>query len=133
MGLDRGPGSESVRRFGSEPGKTIISGCRCRWLCNHWLIALRPRLIRLVAVFLTITDSELNKPDGEEHEDVLGAGRRNCYFYKISFPVTFSPEEVDLYKAYQNEIGWYDAQLQTAPSAEDALRLNLEEMRLSEN
>jgi hypothetical protein len=85
-----------------------------------------PSSAKLSYLGLEITDSELNKPDGEEHESVLGAGRRNCYFYKISFPVTFSPEEVDLYKAYQNEIDWYDAQLQTAPSAEDALRLNLE-------
>jgi hypothetical protein len=85
-----------------------------------------PSSAKLSYLGLEITDSELNKPDGEEHEDVLGAGRRNCYFYKMSFPVTFSPEEVDLYKAYQNEIGWYDAQLQTAPSAEDALRSNLE-------
>jgi hypothetical protein len=91
-----------------------------------------------------ITDKEENKSDGEEHSnstirkpaDVLLSGggvRFHTYYYKISFPLTFSSQEIELYRAYMKEIEWYEAQAKTAPSAQDVQRLNQERNNWSIN
>lgn len=72
---------------------------------------------------LQITDKEENKPDGEETSSSFPISEtRN--FYKMSFRLTYSEQEIDLFRAYLKEIEWYETKIKTAPSAQDVTRLN---------
>lgn len=88
-----------------------------------------PTAPSLEFVSLMITEKDQTTPkgqkDGEEHDYFLSPGAMLFKdFYKMSFPVTFSQDEIDLYRAYVKEIEWYEDRAKSSPSAPDTMRLN---------
>lgn len=84
---------------------------------------------------LKITDKEENKPDGEESGilkdmPLLSAGTYYKNFYLMSFALTFTDEEINLYRNFLKEIKWYEAQIESSPSAEDSQRLSADRDKL---
>lgn len=69
-----------------------------------------------------ITDTEINKVEKEE-ETKYGDLEMKIVYYTASLPLTFTPQEVELYRSYRRETEWFEEQIKTAPSAEDAQRL----------
>ncbi|MEZ5426664.1 MAG: hypothetical protein R2747_10390 [Pyrinomonadaceae bacterium] len=77
---------------------------------------------------LTITDADETTPkdknDGEKHDRFLAPGAMlNQIFYKMSFPLSFTQQEVDLFRSYLREIAWFDEQLALGQAAQDIERL----------
>ena len=84
---------------------------------------------------MEITDKDETTPkdknDGEEHDRFLAPGAMlTRSFYKMSLPLTFSDQEVDLYRDYLKEIEWYEEQIRNTPSVHDTMRLNLDRNQL---
>lgn len=79
---------------------------------------------------LEIGDNKEDKPDGEETEYLPGLIRMFTYYYKMSFPLTYSHQEVELYRAYLKEIKWYEEQIKIAASIQDTERLNRDRNKL---
>jgi hypothetical protein len=66
-----------------------------------------------------ITDKSFSNPDGSMTEDGSEteygfATRLNRHYFKLSLTMTFEQEEIDLYRAYQKELAWYDDQIAKA-------------------
>lgn len=83
--------------------------------------------IKYLSLEITETDETTPKDrnDGEKNDWFLAPGAMlHQQFYKMSLSLTFSRQEVDLYRAYMLEMSWYEAQGKTAASAQDVQRLN---------
>lgn len=72
---------------------------------------------------LQISDKETNRRDGVDDSHVTFGVTLQIQYYLTSIPVTFSQEEVELYRSFEKELDWYDSQLQNSPSIEDTQRL----------
>jgi hypothetical protein len=73
-----------------------------------------------------ITDHELPKGGVADGSDKKMAGtyaRVDSDYFKTTVELTASDEEVRLFRAYLDEINWYNDQLTQAPSVEDERRL----------
>ena len=73
-----------------------------------------------------ITDRELPKggvTDGTEMAMAGSYARTTTDYFKSTVALTASDEEVSLFRAYLDEINWYNDQLTYAPSTEDMRRL----------
>jgi hypothetical protein len=73
-----------------------------------------------------ITDHELPKggvADGSEMKMAGTYARVTSEYFKTTVELTASDEEVRLFRAYLDEINWYNDQLSQAPSVEDERRL----------
>jgi hypothetical protein len=73
-----------------------------------------------------ITDHELPKGGVADGFDMKMAGtyaRVDSNYFKTTVELTASDEEVRLFRAYLDEINWYNDQLTQAPSVEDERRL----------
>jgi len=73
-----------------------------------------------------ITDHELPKGGVADGSDMKVAGtyaRVDTNYFKTTVEITASDEEVRLFRAYLDEINWYNDQLTQAPSVEDERRL----------
>ena len=82
-----------------------------------------PSTPELSYVSLQVSDTEINGPDGSERNSSIPAVLIDKDYFNMSFAMTFSDEEVNLYRAYIKEMQWYDAQIMSAPSAQDQQRL----------
>jgi hypothetical protein len=73
-----------------------------------------------------ITDQELPKggvADGSEMAMAGSYARTDTDYFKTTLAIAASDEEVNLFRAYLDEINWYNEQLTDAPSPEDMRRL----------
>jgi hypothetical protein len=78
---------------------------------------------------LQITDSrqEDMAEDGENHDYFNAPGSMAfTKYYKLWLEVTFSSEEIALYRAYRDEIAWYENEISKVTAQPDALRLSLD-------
>ena len=69
-----------------------------------------------------ITDQELPKggvADGSHSEMAGSYARADTDFFKMTVALGATDEEVSLFRAYLDEINWYDEQLTHSPSPED--------------
>jgi hypothetical protein len=83
-------------------------------------------------IITAITDKDETTPknadDGVEFDHFVAPGIRSTKtFYKMSFPLSFSQEEVELYRSYVKDLLWYDAQIEVASSSEERARLSKEQ------
>lgn len=81
---------------------------------------------------LQITDAEVKKADTTDFQDFPGGVTMKKIYHTISIPLTYSQQEVELYRSYLNEINWFDEQLKISPSAEDTERLTKDKKELVE-
>jgi hypothetical protein len=80
-----------------------------------------------------ITDRELPKggvPDGSDMAMAGTYARVSTDYFKATVEITASDEEVSLFKAFLDELKWYEFQITHAPSAEDMNRLNRDHQAL---
>jgi hypothetical protein len=76
-----------------------------------------------------ITDQELPKGGVADGTEMAMAGtyaRTTTDYFKTTVAIGASDEEVSLFRAYLDEINWYNEQLTYGPSNEDMLRLTLD-------
>jgi len=73
---------------------------------------------------LEITDSEVKIPDTADATNFPHGVVMNKLFHTVSIALTYSQQEVELYRSYLKEINWFDEQLKISPSAQDTERLN---------
>lgn len=81
---------------------------------------------------LEITDSEVKTPDKTDFTDFPGGVSMKKIFHTVSIAISYSQQEVELYRSYLKEINWFDEQLKFSPSAQDTDRLNKDRKALVE-
>src|SRR5262249_41510766 len=75
--------------------------------------------------FVEISEKEVNEEESKQNDYFLAPGAMSLKtIYKTSAELQFGAEEVALYRAFQQELRWYEEQAEQAGDWETTKRLN---------